>query len=316
MLMDFVFLFIACAFFALQFIFQKLFEQRTIGGFSVSLWNQSVSCIAGMVFLFLKTIGTPAEAVTGAAFLYALLYSASGIICSTATLLAMGCGKVSSVGTYCLAGGMIVPFLYGILALNEEAGLFKWIGILVLCASLIPSVMGNDEKNGGKINVRFVVYVSLVFLTNGLVSVFSKMHQISPAAMSEDGFLMLGSVIRFTAVLVIMLFMAAVKKSNGDRSAYRDTFWNISKKKMTGILFIVLIAFASATAVCNTIGNLFSLRCMLTMDASIQFPILSAVVIILTALFGRIFFGEKITRGSAVSLLMSAAGIGLFMIPV
>ncbi len=78
----------------------------------------------------------------------------------------------------------------------------------------------------------------------------------------------------------------------------------------------MLIAFASATAVCNTIGNLFSLRCMLTMDASIQFPILSAVVIILTALFGRIFFGEKITRGSAVSLLMSAASIGLFMIPV
>lgn len=313
--MDFVFLFIACTFFALQFIFQKLFEQRTVGGLSVCLWNQIVSCIAGSVFLLIKTIGAPAEAVTGAAFLYALLYSASGIICSAATLSAMGCGKVGSVGTYCLAGGMIVPFLYGLLALNEEAGLFKWLGILVLCASLIPSVLANDEKDGGKVNVRFVVYVSLVFLTNGLVSVFSKMHQISPAAMSEDGFLILANVIRFAVVFVIMAAMASVKRAKGVRSAYRDAFWNIAKKPMTGKLFVMLIVFAAALAVCNTIGNLFSLRCMLTMDASIQFPILSAVVIILTALFGRVFFGEKITRGSAVSLIMSAAGIGLFMIP-
>ena len=313
--MDFIFLFIACTFFALQFIFQKLFEERTVGGFTVCLWNLLVSCLAGMAFLLIKSIGVFTEPVTGAAFLYALLCSASGIFCSVATLSAMGCGKVGTVGTYCLAGGMIVPFLYGILALNEKAGLFKWLGILVLCASLIPSVIGKDEKNGGKVNVRFVVYVSIVFLTNGLVSVFSKMHQISPAAMSEDGFLMLGSVIRLAAVLVIMIAMAAVKKAKGTASAYKDTFWNIAKKPMNGRLFVLLIAFAAALAVCNTIGNLFSLRCMLTMDASIQFPILSAVVIILTALFGRLFFGEKITKGSAVSLILSAAGIGLFMIP-
>lgn len=313
--MDFIYLLIACAFFALQFIFQKLFEKRTVGGLSVCLWNQIVCCIVGSAFLILKGgVSVLSLAVTVPALVYALLYSASGMICSVATISAMGCGQVGAVGTYCLAGGMIVPFLYGILALGEEAGLFKWLGMLVLCASLIPSVMGSG-KSGEKSSVRFVVYSVIVFLTNGLVSVFSKMHQISPAAMSEDGFMLLGAGIRLAAGLAIILALASVKRVRGEQKAYRNAFWNIARVPMTGKLFIFLIVVAGAFSVCNTLGNLFSLRCMVTMDASIQFPILSAVVIVLTALFGRIFFGEKITKGSAVSLIMSVAGIGLFMIP-
>ena len=312
--MDFLYLLIACAFFALQFIFQKLFEKRTVGGLGVCLWNQLVCCIIGGAFLIIQS-GFVSMDVTGPAFLYALLYSASGMVCSVATISAMGCGNVGVVGTYCLAGGMIVPFLYGIFALGEDAGLFKWLGILVLCASLIPSIMGSSSASDNKTNSRFVIYSTIVFLTNGLVSVFSKMHQISPAAMSESGFMMLSAVIRLVSGTVLLVGLASLKRARGDSSAFRKAFWDIARVPMTVKLFVFLIVVAGTFSVCNTLGNLFSLRCMVTMDASIQFPILSAVVIVLTALFGRLFFGEKITRGSAISLLMSVAGIGLFMIP-
>ncbi|MBO4933060.1 MAG: hypothetical protein J6I42_12845, partial [Clostridia bacterium] len=129
------------------------------------------------------------------------------------------------------------------------------------------------------------------------------------------GFMFLSAGIRFSAGLAIILALASVKRMRGEKEAYRNAFWNIARVPMTGTLFVLLFAVAGAFSVCNTLGNLFSLRCMVTMDASIQFPILSAVVIVLTALFGRMFFGEKITKGSAVSLIMSVAGIGLFMIP-
>ena len=45
--MEYIYLLIACAFFSLQFIFQKLFEERTVGGLSVCLWNQIVCSIGG-----------------------------------------------------------------------------------------------------------------------------------------------------------------------------------------------------------------------------------------------------------------------------
>lgn len=310
--MDFLYLFIACVFFSLQFIFQKLFEKKTIGSFSVCLWNQIVGCAVGVAFLLVKT-GGAFSAVTADGFVYGFLYLVSGMICSVATIFSMGCGNVGTVGTYCLAGGMIIPFVYGILALGEDAGFFKWLGIIVLCASLIPSVIRKGEK--GKTNVKFVIYALIVFVTNGLVSVFSKMHQIAPNPMDEDSFLMLTGVMRIAIILVLMIGMASVKTAKGDKKAFADAFWNVSRTKMTGALFALLVVISGTYAVCNTLGNIVSLRCMVTMDASIQFPLLSAVVIVLTAVFGRVFFGEKFTTGSVLGLIMSAAGIGLFMIP-
>ena len=120
---------------------------------------------------------------------------------------------------------------------------------------------------------------------------------------------------RIAIILVLMIGMASVKTAKGDKKAFADAFWNVSRTKMTGALFALLVVISGTYAVCNTLGNIFSLRCMVTMDASIQFPLLSAVVIVLTAVFGRVFFGEKFTTGSVLGLIMSAAGIGLFMIP-
>lgn len=306
--MEYIYLFIACAFFALQFIFQKLFETRTKGGLTVCLWNALVCTLVTMAVLAVRS-GLPSES-NGYVILIAALYSASGLICTIASITAMSRGNVASLGTFCLAGGMILPFLYGIIALNEEAGLFKWLGILVLLLSLIPSVMAKQSK----MDARFAFYASVVFVTNGLVSIFSTMHQKSTQAIDGDGFLFIAALIRLTVCVLIILAIAAYRKGKGESAVMKSAFWDIGRDKMTGILFLILLVFAGSYAVCNTLGNIFSLRCLLTMDASLQFPILSAVVIVLTALFGRIFFGEKITRNTWISLAMSVLGIGLFML--
>ena len=82
------------------------------------------------------------QSVTSAAFLYALLYSISGIVCSVASIAAMHCGNVAVITTYCLAGGMVLPYFYGILQLDESTGRFKWLGSAVLCLSRVPAVLG------------------------------------------------------------------------------------------------------------------------------------------------------------------------------
>ena len=49
------------------------------------------------------------------------------------------------------------------------------------------------------------------------------------------------------------------------------------------------------------------------MDASVQFPLLSAGVIALTARFGRIFFREKITPQALTGLFLSLVGFVFYM---
>jgi len=311
--MEYLLLFGACLFFSLQFIFQKFFERRTLSGLGICLWNVLVCGIITAIFMIVKTGELP-QNVTSAAFLYALLYSVSGIVCSVASIAAMHCGNVAVITTYCLAGGMVLPYFYGILQLGESTGLFKWLGIAVLCFSLVPAVMVKSEgtEHSKKENIWFFVLCILIFLTNGLVSIFSKMHQISPAAIDENHFVCLSALIRLAIVLVLQFALAAVQSLKGKKDVLKSAFWEIGRSKMSGKLFLLLIVLSGSYAVCNAIGNLFSLRCMMTMDASIQFPVLSAVVIILTALFGRVIFKEKITRNTLISLVLSAIGIALF----
>ena len=106
--MDYLYLLIACTFFSLQFIFTKFFESRTRGGFSISLYNGVISGVVASLFLLIKS-GLPTDMNMGA-FIISLLYAVSGIVCGISTFMAMTYGKVSAVTTFCLAGGMVVPF--------------------------------------------------------------------------------------------------------------------------------------------------------------------------------------------------------------
>ena len=62
--MEYVYLLIACTFFSLQFVFQKLFERRTIGGLGVCLWNMIVCCTISSIFLVIKS-GFPTQFTWG-----------------------------------------------------------------------------------------------------------------------------------------------------------------------------------------------------------------------------------------------------------
>ena len=84
---------------------------------------------------------------------------------------------------------------------------------------------------------------------------------------------------------------------------------------MTARLFLVLLLSAAAYSVINTLGNLRSPRCMSVMEASIRFPLLPATVTVLTALFGALFFREKLRRGTIRSLLLTAAGAAFIAAP-
>ncbi len=310
--MEYLLLLVSCVFFAMQFVTTKLFEQRTAGGLSVCLWNQIVFSIAAALFLFLQS-GFCWE-MNPTSFLYATAFSVFYIINTVTTILAMSRGKVLVVSTYCLAGGMILPFLYGILFLHEQPGVFQCIGMAVLCASLIPAIMGKSEEKQSGSRLGFFVLCLVVFATNGLLYIALKCHQILPTAVPENSFMLATVFIRLALALLILAVLAAVKRRNGEKEILRRTFWEIGRKPMTGKLFLVLILAAAAGAVCNTVGNLFSLRCMVTMDASLQLPIQNVSIILLTAVFGWLFFKEKLGRNSIIGLLMSVVGIALMVL--
>lgn len=240
--MDFLYLLIACLFFSVQFLFQKNFQKNTRGGFAVSLWNQFAVYLCMALYLAVKT---RSFAVNGTALLYSVLYAVSGLSCSIASLFAMRYGKVSAVSGFCLAGGMVLPFFYGIFWLGESVTALKIAGILVLCASLIPSLCEKDPSGKARSRSDFIKYTLLslvVFCGNGFVSIFSKAHQISPNAIGTDEFVLLNAVVCLTITGVGMLILTAVTGARGDKKPFRTVFYELAAGPMVPKVFLLCVA--------------------------------------------------------------------------
>ncbi|MBQ8642396.1 MAG: hypothetical protein IJ480_09290 [Clostridia bacterium] len=321
--MDFLFLMIACLFFSVQFIFQKCFQKNTKSGYGITVWNQFHIYIFMGLYLFL-TSDTPLQ-TTLTSLALSVGYAVSGLTSSTGSLFAMRYGKMSSVTTFCLLGGMILPFFYGVIFLQEEVTLWKVLGILVLIASMLPSLFEKDPSGAERTRgdrIRYFIFCMMTFCGNGMVSVLSKAHQISENAMKlptgevdTDGFVLQNALVCLVIAFVILIVRAILAARAGDRTPVRSVYYEIGREKMIPKLFAILLALTAGYAVCNAMGNIFSLRCAMTMDSSIQFPMLSGVVIFMTAVFGWLFFREKIGKSGLLSLGLTLVGISLFMIP-
>ena len=147
------------------------------------------------------------------------------------------------------------------------------------------------------------------------MSIFSKAHQISPNAIGTDEFVLLNAVVCLTITGVGMLILTAVTGARGDKKPFRTVFYELAAGPMVPKVFLLCVAMTACYALCNGLGNIFSLRCALTMDSSIQFPLLSGIVIFLTAILGWLCFREKIGKNNLISLALTVVGITLFVIP-
>ncbi len=316
--MEYIYLFGASFCFSIQFIFNKLFESRSNGTYNAGMW----SCLATALCMlaYLLPAGGFTFAVTASAVTCSLLYTVSSLLCSGVTILALHRGKIAVVTTYMLLGGLVLPFVWGIIAYGEALTATKAIGVVILMLSMAASLLldmskkTDTPKKGGGLLFHF--YCFILFLTNGIVSIATTQSQKAADAVSADDFLLLCKVETAVAAAVILLIIGLWKMKNGDKHGIANAFVGITKDgvRMSAKLFLILLLSCALYAVCNGLGNIFSLNCAQTMDASIQFPVISAVVIVLGALFGWLIYHEKIEKSDWVSLILAALGIVFFVI--
>ena len=322
--MDYLFLAAACFFFSIQFIFSKFFERRSDGSYSAGLWCSLANALCMLLYLFPKCGFR--MTFSSSAIICALLYAVSMVACTGFSILALHCGKLAIVTAYTLLGGLVLPFFWGIIVYHEPLTLLKGIGVVILILSMVSGLLFDawqKRKNGTKKNgvqeqkkeekgtspLIFHGLCLILFLANGIVSIATTASQKAADAISSDDFLLLCQVGIAVFSLLFMLIHAIREKS------LRRVFVEISSKPpMTGVNFLLLFVFCALHSICNGIGNICSLNCAQIMDASIQFPVIAAVVIVMGAVLGRIFFGEKIGKRDSIGLILAALGIVFFII--
>lgn len=267
--MYYAFLIAAVVLFSFQFLFHQQFENACGSSISASMLFSLYSSVGGFIILF--AINGFQLSFSFYSFIIAILYAAVGLLYTGAGMKAFGEVNLSAYSVFAMLGGMLLPSLYGILFCNEPFGCVK-----ALCFTLIGIAMllGIDfkQKSGKK---RYYV---AVFILNGMTGVISVIHQQNLSAVDSFSFLMLTRII--TAIIALPFCLALPQVFH----------------KTTGKALVCSFGY---TAFCG-IGNLLVLLALKHLPASVQYPIITGGVMVVSMLISWMR-KEKIGRKAVIS---------------
>ena len=200
-------------------------------------------------------------------------------------------GGMALYSIFLMLGGMLLPYLFGVLFLEEALTLWRIIGVVLIIAAVICS---------GKTKYAFPMGVYLlcgaVFLLNGGVSIISKCHQISTAfpPVSSTAFVMYSGITKFVLSGTAFLFC----KKEGRTLPF--------SAKSAGLAILGSSLIGGVSYMLQLIGAK-------ELPATVLYPIVTGGSIVFSALAGKVFFKEKLSVYQIISIVLCFIGTLLFL---
>lgn len=275
-----------------NFVFQKKY-QKTAGASIKSgvIYNALTGIFSTLIFLIINRFKIdiePYSCVMAAVFSTALMaYMFIGF-------KIMENGNMSLYTLFLMTGGMTVPYLWGILFLDEEITTARIIGVVIIITAVVIFNSG-----GKKPDRKQLLMCVAVFFLNGITSVTSKMHQVSSASevVSSPEFacmVMMFKAVICIAALVIFKNELCISRTNA--------------KKIKSILPIVIFA-----SVFDGLSYMLQLIGAESLPASVLYPFITGGSIILTSFAGVAVFKEKLTIRQWLAVAACFVGTLLFL---
>lgn len=284
---DYLFITASVLLLALNFSATKAYQNKSGSGLSENIkFNALLGAITAVLFFAGNGFDCAISPFS------VVMATAVAILTAAYTLVGFKIMEQGSMALYMIflmTGGMMVPYLWGLIRLDEPLSLLRTIGLIAIAVAVIIANRGN-----GKTNARQIMLCAAVFVLNGFTSVVSKEHQIGAAAVPAMDFLILNSAVK--AVICTVLYLLMKKKKSGYR-----------KEEKPGNLFI----FAAAA----TGGGSYLLQLIGAehLPATVLYPMVTGGTIIFTAVAGRVFFKEKISKKMAFAIVLCLVGTCMFL---
>jgi len=184
-----------------------------------------------------------------------------------------------------------VPYIWGLLFLDEVFSVYKLIGIIIITAAVVVSYYGKE-----KFSKKQLWLCIIVFVINGFTSVLSKIHQIQTVypVVSTVNFSLISNIARFLISAILLIF---IKKE-------KEYIFPANKVYPVMILSAIFGGFAS----------FFNVSAAKTVPATMLYPLITGGVILFSAIAARVVFKEKITKKLSVGIALCIAGVLFFAI--
>ena len=269
----------AVVMFGLQFFCNQQYERECKSGLSASMMFIFGGAVAGLVVL-LAVNGFKWE-FTPFTVLMASLAALDGMAFSFCSLKALGKINLSLYSLFSMLGGMVLPFCLGVFFFDEQFTVGKAICLVAVIAALLMSVEKGTAK-GGTVN-----YIG-VFVFNGLSGVISKFFQASELPKTSEAAYSVWTAV-MTALIsgVILAFV-----------------WKKSPLKLNAKAVVSM----AGNGILNRVANFLLLLSLAYLPASVQYPMITGGVMIVSTLLGY-FSPNKPKVREWIALALSFAGI-------
>lgn len=274
MIIHYVLVISAALMFSLQFFFNQGYQKASGKGLSQSLNFTAYTSIL-TIFIMLVLGGFKVQ-ISSLVIMLSCINAINSILYSYAAIRAFEKANLSVFSVFAMLGGMILPFLYGVIFNNEPMSWTKGACVVLIILALAITIKG--EKNIG----RGVIFYIIVFISNGMGGVLSTIHQNSANPVSSESYMIWKSVI--TVIMCAIIMFIVYKKINFES-------WKAIKFTLGYGLFY-------------GVGNLFLLISLVHLSASVQYPLITGGTMVFSTIIS-IVRREKLTATTIISAVLA-----------
>ena len=261
------------------FALDDMYQQQRGSGVRISVEYALTSALAGLGVLTIIN-GFRLEC-TPFTLLMALLNVLLSFGYTFCTFKALGAINLSLYSVFSMLGGMALPFLQGILVYGEALTFGKILCVLLICIALALTIQhGHSTRN--------YIYYAGVFLLNGASGMLSKIYTAS--ALPKAGPAGYSILICLCTACAASLMLPLLRKQDVPKLTLKSTAIGV---------------FSGAG---NKVANLFLVIALSHVDASVQYPMVTGGVMIVSTLL--CFLGpKKPSHREILSVLIGFAGM-------
>lgn len=252
------------------------------------IFFNAMVCLFAVIYLWLTDKGGlqfPKE-LRG----YALLNAAIYAVGFYAGFIAF---KIGSFGLTKLFSsfGIVLPTFYGILFLNEPAGIYTYIALaLIVCSLFLMNYQKTKPEQQEPITLKWVLFVLLIILANAAIAVIGKIQHSAFGDTCANEFLM---ITYLGATIFLLIFSLTFERHTLKETAKTACLCGIG----AGLF--------------NAVSNLLTLIAYNCLPLSFVSPYKTGAGIVLGFVLARIFYKEKFSAAQYIGVGIGIAAVVL-----
>ena len=278
----------------------KVFQKTTPAGLFYLIIYNIINALFACGFFYVSagfkiSINAPTA-------VYSVVYALIICINLSAQIFAFSKAPVSVVTLMSMAGGILLPSIFGIIWFDEPLTVRLIISsILIITAAFLPFVGKQNEKK--ELTLSAILTCLLMFVLNGASVILLKLYAVDKSVCDSD------SLFFLTNVAIVLVCVAALGVFITKDKSFRAE-GDIVKRIFCAYTPVQALLIVSKTAFAN-LSSLVQVVILAEMSASTFSVLSSSMLLVGASAVSAFIFREKQTKGTILAVIFAIAAIAI-----